>query len=106
MHPTSYAAENLHDFARVTLHRHLKTGCDSRQVQFELVKSALIRDKSVTLDRADTIAAMVVADHEARDTDTRIDMDRSTSTCVFATVDGKRVAVSVRDIEAIVRSDA
>ncbi len=106
MHPTSYAAENLHDFARVTLNRHLKRGCDNRQVQFELVKRALIRDKSITLDRADTIAAMVVADHEAKDSDTRIDIDRSTSTCVFAIVDGQRVAVSVREIEAIVRNQA
>jgi|GEM_PF-6067113 len=106
MRPTSYEAENLQDFARVALHRAINAGVDDREGQFDAVKRSLVRDKSTTVDKADTIAAMVVADHEALGSDTLIDIDRSTSTCVFAMVDGKRVAVSVRDIEAIVRSNA
>jgi len=103
MQPTTYEAENLQDFARVVLQRAIDTGVEERNAQFEKIKRALIQDKCTPLDRARTIAAMVVADHEAKGSDTRIDIDRSTSTCVFVTVDGERHALTVPQIEAIVR---
>lgn len=103
MRATNYAPENMQDAARVYLTRHLEAGVDGNDALYDAVRRDLIIEKAMVHDRAETIAAMVVADHAAKDTDCLIDIDRSTRTCLFVTIDGQRHAVTVPELATLVQ---
>ena len=58
----------------------------------------LIQSEGCSLRLARYEAAKAIANHEAKETDARVDIAQSTSTCVFLNVDGNPHALSVRDL--------
>lgn len=71
---------------------------ESKQHTLSRLVNTLTKTHKMHIDVARDAAAIAIADNEARRLDARFDVTSSTGTCVFATIDGQRAAISIAEI--------
>lgn len=99
--PQTATAEDL---AHVAVQQHAIEGFQDRETIFRNVVRHLVHDHDCTLQAAKLHAAKAIGDLDAKKTNVRVELTKSTLNCVFVSIEGELKALTVLDLERALAS--